>query len=306
MQSNHHDHHHHHHSHHHGDGTRTERNLLIAFLLNFGFAIIEFIGGILTNSIAIQSDALHDFGDSLSLAFALVMERLSKGKPSSEFSYGYARLRVFGALVTGLILVIGAVIMLVRSWERLLNPESVQIEGMLLLAVCGVAVNLVAFFRLQKGQSLQEKVIVMHLLEDAFGWIIVLLGAVVMYFNGPIWIDSLLSIGLSLWIIVRVFTLLKSSATVLMQAEPHSSNAVITAIKAVDGVIDVHHLHLWSLDGEKHILNLHVVVPEAYDWPKLALLKGHIRHQLSHLGRYEVTIEFEHPAENCSDPKHEL
>ncbi|MFM6928252.1 MAG: cation diffusion facilitator family transporter, partial [Bdellovibrio sp.] len=170
-------HHHHHHSH----GAVIGR-MRFAFVLNLGFALVELVGGYLTNSVAIMSDALHDFGDALAMIIAIVMEKVSHKSSDQKFSYGYRRFSVLGAVITGMVLIVGSIFILIEAIPRLINPQQVHANGMLLLAVLGVAINGFAALRVSKGTSLNEKMLMWHMIEDVLGWVMVLFGALIMKF----------------------------------------------------------------------------------------------------------------------------
>jgi len=161
-----------------------EGNISKAFFLNLSFTVVEIIGGLFTNSLAILSDALHDFGDSISLGLAWYFQRLSKKDRDQNFSYGYGRFSLLGALVNSVILTVGSVFILYKAIPGVLAPEEADSLGMIWLALLGVVVNTLAVATLKKGQSLNEKVVRLHLLEDVFGWVAVLIGAGVMNFTG--------------------------------------------------------------------------------------------------------------------------
>ena len=169
-----HSHSHAHHHDHHGD----VKNIKVAFFLNFGFAIIEIIGGFLTNSVAILSDAVHDLGDSLSLGLAWYFQKYSRKKSDSTYTYGYRRFSLVGALANSLVLIVGSILILTEAIPRIFNPQQAHPQGMMMLAVLGIAVNGVAMLRLRRGKSLNEKVVSLHLMEDVLGWIAVLVGAI--------------------------------------------------------------------------------------------------------------------------------
>lgn len=161
-------------------------NLKVAFLLNLGFTIIEIAGGFWTNSIAILTDAVHDSGDCISLGFAWYLQKISSRERTSTYTYGYRRFSVLGALITGLVLLAGLTFILWNAVKRLISPEEVLAPGMIALAVIGVVMNGAAVLRVRKGESLSEKVVSWHLLEDTLGWIAVLIGALIMTFRtGP-------------------------------------------------------------------------------------------------------------------------
>ena len=191
--------------HHHSHEQEKGGNIKVAFFLNISFTIIEIIGGVLTNSVAILSDALHDLGDSLSLGLAWYFEKKSKKGRSKNFSFGYKRFSLLGALINAIVLIIGSIFILREAIPRIINPEPVDTKGMILLAILGIFVNGLAVLRLKKGTSLNEKVISLHLLGDVFGWIAVLIGAIaIYYFNSPI-IDPILSFLIAGFILFNVY-----------------------------------------------------------------------------------------------------
>lgn len=289
------------HSHHHHD--HSEGNLKVAFFLNLSFAIIEFIGGIWTNSVAITSDALHDLGDSLTLGVSWYFAKVAKKESNQNFSYGYKRFSVLGALINSIVLITGSVFIIIEAIPRLFNPVNPNTEGMIYLAIGGVIVNGAAAFRLSKGRSLNEKAVYTHLLEDILGWVAVLLGAMVMHFwDFPI-IDPILSVLIAVFILFNVYKNLKECFRIILQGTP--SNIDIKKIHEViidiPKVVDVHDCHVWSMDGEYHILSIHLVIEENLQLYELESIKMETKARVSKLGINHTTIEFETVDENC-DP----
>lgn len=298
-----HSHGHHHHHHHHGASERVG----LVFFLNLGFALIELVGGLLTNSMAVLSDALHDFGDALALGVAWWMEKKSNKAHDEDYSYGYRRFSVASALVTGVILLSGSLWVLFESIPRLIHPEPVQVRGMLGLAVLGVLVNGFAFVKLSFGGSLNEKVLKLHLIEDMAGWILVLVGAAAMFFFEIPWLDPLMALGLSIWVIFNVFRNLKETVLVLLQGVPRDLKLddVQSWMRKQPGVMDVHHLHVWSLDGEKHILTGHIVISGEAPVLDTSKIKFDLKTGLKKMFHImEATLEIETPGESCHDPRH--
>lgn len=297
-----HDHSHgHHHHHHHGAS-----DLGLAFFLNLIFAVIEIVGGIYTNSVAIISDAIHDLGDSIAIGSAWYLEKKSKKSADSYFSYGYRRLSTLSAVITGVVLFVGSILVFVKSIPRLLNPEQPEVNGMIFLAVLGVAVNGYAALKVSRNQSLNSKMISLHLLEDVLGWVIVLVAAIVMKFFDFPQIDPILAILLSLWVLSNVVKGLKSSFEIFLQKIPAqiSLKFIEEKILEIDGVKSIHHLHSWSLDGDQHILTAHVIVDQKnlQDW---AIVKSKIKEILSRDFKIlEATLELEYENEKCIDPEH--
>ncbi|NTW25968.1 MAG: cation transporter, partial [Lentimicrobium sp.] len=162
----------------HGQG-----NIAIAFFLNAAFTVIEIIGGMLTNSIAIISDAVHDLGDTFSLGLAWYTEKLAERKPDSRFTYGYKRFPVLAALINSVFLLAASIFVLSQAVPMLFNPGEVNENGMIWLALLGIIFNGAAVLKLKGGSTLNQRVVRLHLLEDTLGWIAVLVGAVVMKFT---------------------------------------------------------------------------------------------------------------------------
>ena len=291
--------HNHSHSHSHGKDDR----IGWTFFLNVSFTIIEFIGGWLTNSTAIMADAVHDLGDSLSIVFAWILSRFSDKEASDRFSYGYRRLTLFGALINSIVLVIGSVWVLFEAIPRLSNPEMPMAEGMLGLALLGVAVNGYAVFKLKAGKTLNEKVLTWHLLEDVLGWVAVLIVSIVLLFVDLPILDPLLSIGFTLFILFNVLKNLKTTLALFLQATPDEEvqNNIEKAIKAIPEINGIHHMHFWSLDGESHVLTAHLELAHNFEVDKLIRLKQQVAKELSSYNLSHTTIEFEFPQETCRD-----
>jgi len=288
--------HNHDHSHHNSEG-----NVKIAFFLNLGFTIIEIIGGIYTNSLAILSDALHDLGDSLSLGLSWYFQRLSKKGRTKTFSYGYKRFSLFGAIINSIVLLVGSTFILTKAIPELFDPEETNAHGMLYLAILGIVVNGAAVFKLRKGESLNEKVVSLHLLEDVLGWVAVLIGSIIMMYTDAPFIDPLLSVLISLFVLYNVFKNLRKSLLVILQAIPEevSIESIRGKIKNIEEVTDIHDCHAWSMDGQYNILTLHLRLNRDYKLSEQANLKKIVRTQLKDESINHITIEFEGQNENC-------
>ena len=153
---------------------KTEKNILIAFILNLAFSIFEFVGGALTGSVAIVSDAVHDLGDAVSIGASWLLERKSKKQPDEVYTYGYRRFSVMGSLITTVILLVGSGIVIYNAIERIINPVEINYNGMILFAVIGAVVNLIAAFVTKDGDSINQRAVNLHMLEDVLGWLAVL------------------------------------------------------------------------------------------------------------------------------------
>ena len=277
------------------------KNIKTAFFLNLSFTIIEIIGGIVTNSVAILSDAVHDLGDSFTLGLSWYFQKLSKKPRSNVFTYGYKRFSLLGAIINSLILLVGSVVILLHAIPRLLQPQKPDVTGMILLAIIGVFINGLAVLRLRKGSSINERVVSLHLMEDVLGWIAVLVGAVIMYFiDAPI-IDPILSIGITLYIFFNVFRNMRESLRIILQGSPVkiSIDEVKKVLLSLTYVDSIHDLHVWSVDSEFNILTIHIVLNKDFTIFYLQELKKDIRRSMLNLGVQHCTIEFELINEEC-------
>jgi cobalt-zinc-cadmium efflux system protein len=280
-------HHHHHQS--------EDRNIKVAFFLNLAFTIVEIVGGLMTNSVAILTDALHDFGDSVSLGVAWYFQKVSKKGRTERFSYGYRRFSLLGAFINAFILFGGSIFFLTQAIPRLFNPENPHAKGMIFIAILGVIVNSAAMFQLKKGKSINAKVIAVHLMEDVLGWIAVLVGAIVMHFyNLPI-IDPILSIAISVYVLVNVVKNMKDAFRVILQSTPKDVNLkdIEAYLKSVKNIQHVHNLHVWSMDGDYNILSVNLVVDEQFLMKDIDLIKDEIKVGLERLNIHHPTLEFE-------------
>lgn len=290
---------HHHHDHHDQSSSR----IGWAFFLNFGFTIIEFIGGWLTNSTAIMADAVHDLGDTLAIGSAWLLQKMGAKKASNTFTYGYKRLSLLGALINGVVLITGSVWILAEAIPRLSSPEMPMAEGMFLFAIFGMAVNGFAAYKLSKGETLNERILNWHLIEDVLGWFAVLIVSVVLMFvEWPI-LDPILSIAFTLFILFNVAKNLVVTVKLFLQGVPSEkiSQNIAQQLKSIPEIKDIHHVHFWSLDGEKHVLTAHVELKEITDVSTLITLKACILEKLKDFDLAHTTIEFEFPDELCRD-----
>ena len=277
---------------------KTEKNILIAFLLNLSFSIFEFLGGIFTGSVAIMSDAVHDIGDAASIGLSYFLEKKSKKQPDEKYTYGYARYSVIGSVITTLILLFGSVAVIYNAISRIVTPTPIHYDGMIVFAVVGVCVNLGAAFFTRGGESLNQKAVNLHMLEDVLGWIVVLVGAIVMRFTDIAVIDPAMSIGVAVVILINAIKNLKEVLDLFLEKTPHGIDIseIKEHITEIEGVLDVHHIHVWSMDGQSNYATMHVVTNAHHHQ-----IKEKIREELREHGIGHVTIELEAEGEHCHD-----
>jgi len=273
---------------------KTEKNILIAFLLNLLFSLFELFGGFFTNSVAIISDAIHDFGDSISIGISYFLEKKSKKKPDNKYTYGYTRYSILGAFITNTILITGSVLVIVSATQRIINPIEINYNGMLIFAIFGASINFLAAYFTKDGDSLNQKAVNLHMFEDVLGWLIVLIGSFIIKLTKILWIDSVISIIVSIIIILRIISHLNEVLNLFLLKTPVDIDIkeIKKHIMSIDGVKDVHHLHVWSLDGINNFATLHVVTN--------GNIKDKIRSEMKKFEINNVTMEVENEEEVCS------
>ena len=277
------------------------KNIKIAFLLNFAFAVAEIIGGLYINSLAIISDALHDLGDSLSLGFSWILEKISGKKRDRTFSYGYKRFSLLAALINSIVLLAGSTIIITQAIPRLFNPEHPNARGMFLFALVGITINGLAAWRLKSGRTMNERVVTWHLLEDVLGWVAVLIVSIVMMIEDIPILDPLLSIFITLYILWNVVKNLKKTVLIFLQGVPAALDVekIEHKIAAELNLVGIHDTHIWSLDGENNILTTHLVIDKAASADKITQVKCEAKRVAKELGIQHATIEIECEGEKC-------
>lgn len=274
------------------------KNIRTAFFLNLAFAFVELIGGIITNSVAILSDAVHDFGDSISLAIAWALQKKSNKAKDDKYSYGYKRFSLLSSVILSGILLVGSILILVEAIGRIFSPQEVNAQGMLWLSILGIIVNGLAALSVKRGKTLNERAVFLHIMEDVLGWIGVLVISIVMIFvNLPI-LDPILSISITIWVLYNVYKNLKATFNILLQAFPKNVDVkkLTKEIEAIDNVISIHDLHIWTQDGNSHVMTLHIVAEKNYETIKLKVREMVKAYNIDH-----VTIELEDKDSTCEE-----
>lgn len=276
---------------------KTEKNILIAFILNISFSLFEFFGGIFTNSVAILSDSIHDFGDALSIGISYFLEKKSKKKADNKYTYGYIRYSVLGGVITTTILLVGSILVIVSATKRLFNPTEINYSGMIIFAIIGVILNLLAAYVTREGDSINQKSVNLHMLEDVLGWIVVLIGAIIMNFTDISILDSIMSIGVALFILINSLKNLKQVLDLFLEKTPNGINIdeLKNHLLSIDGVDDIHHIHVWSIDGFNNYATMHIVTKV----DNIKKLKHEIREELDEHNIHHAILETEDEA--CDD-----
>ncbi len=282
---------------------KSEKRMFLSFILNFVFTIIEFIGGLITNSVALLSDSVHDLGDSISIGIAIYLEKKSKKKPDEKYTYGYRRFSLLGALISSIILLIGSGVIIFEAINRLINPELINTELIIYFAIFGVVVNGLAAFNTSKGKSLNEKAITLHMFEDVLGWFALLVASIIMHYTDILILDALLSLAFTIFIIFHALRNLKQVFNVFLEASPKDIDIdqIIKELETVDHVVKIHHFHVWSLEGNYSLCTLHAVIKDNTINIEIIKVQNKLIEILKSKSIKHVTIQLEFESYKCID-----
>lgn len=277
---------HHHHK-------KAGQNLAFVFFMNLTFNIIVIVGGLATNSMAILADCIHDLADTISIALAWTLEKVSQKDSNEKYSYGYQRFSILGAVIISVFVIVMAFVILSEAIPLLFSPEDVDAEGMLLVAIVGIIFKSVSVYRLHGGETFNEKAILFHQLGDVFEWVTILvLSIVLMFWKGAPYLDPFVSIGIALWLIFNLGRNLYKSLEVLLQKTPDNFDIeeFKSQIMAIDGIMAIENFHIWSLDGIDSVMTLKVKA----DFGKNAEeIKEEIHDISKEYHIVDITIEFD-------------
>lgn len=268
-------------------------NLAFVFFMNLAFNIIVIVGGLATNSVAILADCIHDLSDTISIAFAWVLEKVSQKDSTDNYSYGYQRFSILGAVIISVFVIIMAFVILQEAIPRLFAPEGVDAEGMLLISIIGLVFKSLSVYRLHKGETFNEKAIFFHQLGDIFEWLaILILSVVLIFWDGAPYLDPFVSIGIALWLIFNLGRNLYKSLEVLLQKTPDyfDVNEFKNSILDIQGVNAIDDFHIWSLDGIDSVMTLKVDVDFGQD---VSQIKKEIYDISNRYHVVDITIELE-------------
>lgn len=269
------------------------QNLAFVFFMNLAFNIIVIVGGLATNSMAILADCIHDMSDTISIAFAWLLERVSQKDSTDKYSYGYQRFSILGAVIISVFVIIMALVILSEAIPRLFSPEGVDAGGMLLVAIVGIIFKSISVYRLHDGETFNEKAILIHQLGDVFEWVaILILSVVLLFWDGAPYLDPFVSIGIAIWLIVNLGRNLYKSLEVILQKTPDHFDVeeFKSSVNSIDGVNAIDDFHAWSLDGIDSVLTLKLDIDSLENQDAI---KKQIYAIASEYHIVDITIEFE-------------
>lgn len=293
-----------HQGHDHSHAVVTEGNakkLTIALVLTTTFLIVEFVAGLITQSLALLSDAAHMFTDAAALAIALIAIQIAKRPADNKRTFGYQRFEILAALFNASMLFFVAMYILYEAYQRFTQPPEIQSLGMLIVASIGLVINLISMKILMSSaaESLNMKGAYLEVLSDALGSVGVIIGAVIIYFTNWYWVDTIIAVAIGFWVLPRTWILLKQSINILLEGVPEEVDVekLRNDLLALDGVESIHQLKVWAITSKNIHLTVHLFAPKA----DRNQLHRTATEMLSHEhGIAEVTLQIEDDAEmNC-------
>lgn len=283
---------------------KTPENIKIAFLLNLAFSIVEAIGGILTNSISIISDSLHNLGDSITIGINYIFEKKSKKLPNKEYSYGYLRYTMLGSLIASFILLVGSVVIIYNVVPRLIKPLSVNYDAMIIFGIFGLLINLYATIKIMRSKD-KDKKINTHMIEDTVIWLFILTGSICIKVFDSVIIDPILSLLIAVYILYQVYKYMKNIYNIFMEKVP--KNVKIDEIKKDieenENIDNVHHIHIWSMDGVNNYMTAHIHLNKVLSEEEIIKTKNDVKNKLMEDKINHITLEVEYFNERCDSSK---
>lgn len=282
------------------------KNLLFSIVLNVVITLAQLVGGIVSGSLALISDALHNFSDVLSLFFSFVAHKLSKRKASLNQTFGLKRAEILAAFVNAATLIIVAFILIYGAIERFFNPQAIESKLVIWLALLGIVVNGFSVLLLKKDadKNLNMKSAYLHLLTDMMASVAVLVGGLLMLFYEIYWIDSVMTLLIAIYLIVVGFDLLKKATKILMLFTPDTINIkeIVKEVHKIEGVNKLHHIHVWYLNEEELHLEAHLDCAEDIKMSEFNILLNKIECELlEKFGINHINIQPEFKKEDPKD-----
>lgn len=269
---------------------KSSKNMTIAFLLNFSFAIIEFIFGLLFHSSAVLADAVHDTGDALAIGLSTLFEKISTKKEDREYTLGYKRYSLLGALLTSVILLVGSILVIVENIPKLFAPEKVNYDGMLVLGIVAIVVNTAASRVVSHGHSHNESILSLHFLEDILGWIAVIVVSLILRFTDWYFLDPLLSLVIAGFILSKALPKFWENIQIFLDHVPSDVDLsqLYQEIAVLENVRAITQLNVWTTDGLEKFAMLHICLENPN---LLAETQAVLRQRLLAYGIAKVTIQ---------------
>ena len=268
----------------------SKTSIWLAFFLNLSYAIVEFIAGGIFGSSAVLADSVHDLGDAIAIGISALLETISNREEDRQYTLGYKRFSLLGAMLTSVILMIGSVLVILENITKIAHPQPVNENGILWLGIIAVAINVLASLVVRKGKTKNESILSLHFLEDTLGWLAVILMAIILRFTDWYILDPLLSLVISIFILSKAIPRFWSALKIFLDAVPEGVDIkqVKNDLEQLDHVVSVNQLNLWTMDGLEKNAIVHVCLEEI---EHIEYCKESIRNLLKDYEFQNVTIE---------------
>ena len=277
----------------------------LAFFLNLTYAIVEFIAGGVFGSSAVLADSVHDLGDAIAIGISAFLETISNREEDNQYTLGYKRFSLLGALVTAIILMTGSVLVVLENVTKILNPQPVNDEGILWLGMIAITINVLASLVVSKGKTKNESILSLHFLEDTLGWLAVILMAIVLRFTDWYILDPLLSLVISFFILSKALPRFWSTLKIFLDAVPEGleTGDLEKDLESLTNVKSVNQLSIWSMDGLENNAIIHLCLE---DWEQMTETKNQVRQLLEERGVQNITIEVDTSQSNHAQHKRKV
>ena len=296
---------HHHHNH---TNSLKGRKLLWVAILNLSITIVQIIGGLLSNSLSLLSDALHNLGDSSAIFIAFLAAKKSAKEPNEHRTFGYKRIEILAALFNGIVLISISIFLFFEAYERFVNPEPIKGMMMLIVASFGLAANVISVFVLNKDKdhNLNIKAAYLHLMGDTLSSVAVILGGLAIWLYKIYWIDPVITVAVSIYIIYHTWGIIKQTVDILMQSTPNEIdlNDLKIQVENITEIENIHHIHMWKLDDKQIHMEAHINIKSNMTMEEMMLVKATVEHLLKHQFLIQhITLQIEY---NSCDDRHDL
>ena len=281
---------------------KTKYTVWVAFFLNLSYSIVEFIAGGIFGSSAVLADSIHDLGDAIAIGISAFLETISNREEDRQYTLGYKRFSLLGALVTAVILITGSILVILENITKLFNPQPVNDEGILWLGIIAVSINLLASLVVRKGKTKNESILSLHFLEDTLGWLAVILMAIILRFTDWYILDPILSLVISIFILTKAIPRFWSALKIFLDAVPEGveTSDLEKDLEALPNVNSVNQLSIWSMDGLENNAIVHICIK---DWEQMMETKEVVRQCLEERGVQNITIEVDSSQSNHAQHK---
>ena len=268
----------------------SKTSIWLAFFLNLSYAIVEFIAGGIFGSSAVLADSVHDLGDAMAIGISALLETISNREEDRQYTLGYKRFSLLGAMLTAVILMIGSVLVILENVTKIVHPQPVNENGILWLGIIAVAINVLASLVVRKGKTKNESILSLHFLEDTLGWLAVILMAIILRFTDWYILDPILSLVISIFILTKAIPRFWSALKIFLDAVPEGVDIkqVMSDLEGLDNVASLNQLNLWTMDGLEKNAIVHVCLKEI---EQMETCKEFIRNLLKDCGFQNITIE---------------